>query len=194
TARMTDSSVIGIQIFSTPSNVREVVPISFYKDVKQQVQNTINTLNPDGATSTRSGFELAKQKLGQVISQNKFPGYKYNLIFISDGVPEVQMPENQKNSQNCLVTAPYQGNIRCFARAQDPRTPTNIPSEIKGLGVDIYSIGITDSFDQPMKSELLQLMRDASSDPDSKYFYESIDGNDLTTVLDHVLKSICGTT
>lgn len=194
-SRMTDNSVIGIQIFSEPNNVREVVPISLYKDVRAQVQNTINSLTASGATSTRSAFDLAKQKLSQAISEDRFPGYKYNLIFLSDGVPEAQ--NLVPNSQNCLVTAPYTDpttnltTIRCFARIQDPRTPTNIPAEIKALGVDIYSIAITDPQDQLMKNELLQLLRDTSSDPDSTYFYESVDGNDLTAILDNVLKSIC---
>ncbi len=194
-SRMTDNSVIGIQVFSDPNNVREIVPISLYKDVKTQVRNTINSLSASGATSTRSALDLAKQKLSQAISENRFPDYKYNLIFLSDGVPEAAglIP----NSQNCLVTSPYtdpltnQTTIRCFARIQDPRTPTNIPDEIKTLGVDIYSIAITDPQDQPMKSELLRLLSDVSSDPNSTYFYESVDGTDLTAILDNVLKSIC---
>lgn len=193
-ARLTDTSVIGIQTFSDPNKVTEKVPISLYKDVKQQVTNTINNLPASGATSTRSAFDLAKQKLSEVIIQDKFPGYKYSLVFLSDGVPEVQMPESEKNSTNCLATSPNpdgSNTLRCFARAQDPRTPTNIPSEIKALGVDVYSIAITDPKDQPMKAELLQLLRDASSDPDSTYFYESVDGNDLQTVLESVLKAIC---
>ncbi len=193
--RMSDSSVIGIQVFSEPNNVREVVPISYYKDVSQQVKNTINTLTASGATSTRSAFDLAKQKLTEVISQDKYPGYNYSLVFLSDGVPEAQglIP----NSQNCLVTAPYRDPItnitttRCFARIQDPRTPTNIPEEIKLLGVDIYSIAITDPQDQLMKNELLQLLRDVSSDPDSTYFAESVDGTDLKSILDNVMTSIC---
>lgn len=197
TNRMTDSSVIGMQIFSKPSIVREVVPISLYKDVKSQVQNAITALPADGATSTRSGFALAYQKLSEVINQNKFPGYKYSLVFISDGIPEAEglIP----NQANCIVTAPYTDSrtnkttTRCFARIQDPRTPTNIPQEIENLAVDIYSIAITDSIDQPMKAELLQLLKDVATDPDSEYFHESVDGNDLTAVLDSVLKSICST-
>jgi hypothetical protein len=158
--RMSDSSVVGIQIFSDPNNVREVVPLSLYKNVKSQVQNTINTLPANGATSTRSAFDLARQKLSDVAG----------IIH---------------NSDNCLVIAPDSrlGGTRCFAKAQDPRSPTDLPQIIKTQGVDIYSIAITDPGDQPMKNELLRLLQDASSDPDSTYFYESVDGNDLTAIL-----------
>jgi hypothetical protein len=190
-SRMKDNSVIGIQIFSDPNNVREVVPISLYKNVKTQVQNTINTLPANGATSTRSAFELARQKLLDAINQKKFPGYSYNLVFLSDGIPEVAGIIH--NSDNCLVIAPDSrlGGTRCFAKAQDPRSPTDIPQIIKTQGVDIYSIAITDPGDQPMKNELLRLLQDVSSDPDSTYFYESVDGNDLTTILERIFTSIC---
>ncbi|HUQ85688.1 MAG TPA: VWA domain-containing protein [Candidatus Limnocylindrales bacterium] len=192
--RMSDTSVIGIQIFSDPTNVREIIPLSLFKDVKNEVRATINNLPASGATSTRSAFSLAKLKLTEAITKNRYPGYNYSLVFLSDGIPETIMFESEKNSTNCLATSPDPINIgatRCFARAQDPRTPTNIPEEIKLQGVDIYSIAITDPKDQPMKTELLQLLQDVSSDPDSTYFYESVDGNDLTTILDYVLKSIC---
>jgi hypothetical protein len=194
TGKMSDNSVIGMQIFSDPNIVREILPLSLYKDVKQQAQDAINSLTTYRATSTRDGFNLSKQKLTEAINQNAFPDYQYNLVFLSDGVPEVDMPESQKTPENCLATAPYRGQTRCFAKAQDPRSPTNIPNEIKLLGVDIYSIAITDSVDQPLKNELLQLLKDAASDPDSTYFFESVDGNDLQTVLNNVLKSICSNT
>jgi len=195
TDRMSDSSVIGMQIFSDPDNVKEIIPLGLYTGVKvQEVKNAITNLRARGSTSTRSGFKLAYEKLSQAIGQNKFPRYKYNLVFLSDGVPEIDGIVH--NDANCLARAPIGNKIRCFAKEQDPRgTPTDpehIPSEIDTLGVDIYSIAITSRFDAGLKEELLQLLRDVSSDPDSKYFYESIDGDNLTTVLDTVLKSICG--
>ncbi len=182
-ARMNDTSVIGIQTFS--SSVQEKIPLSYYKDVKGQVQNTINSLPANGWTSTRSAFELAHQKLSGVISQNKFPGYKYALILLSDGVPETA--DGASNPKNCLLIS----NGRCFALAQDPRVPTNLSTDVKNLGVSIYSIAITSSGDKTMEKELIQLLQDLSSDPDSKFFYNSIDGNNLTTVLDNVFNDIC---
>lgn len=181
TAKMTNDSVIGIQTFSDTGNIKERLPLSYFKDVKRQVESTINGLSPLGGTHTRSGFELANQKLADAINQNKFPGYKYNLVFLSDGIPEMA------GATDCVARS----GTRCFARAQDPREPINIPQGIKGLGVDIYSIAIISPTEAAFEVPLKQLFRDVSSDPDSSYFYESADGENLTNILNSVFTNIC---
>lgn len=188
TSRMVDDSVIGIQTFS--AGTTDVVPISLYKDVQQQVQNAINTLSASGNTETRSGLILSKQKLSDAISQNKFPGRKYYLIFLTDGIPET----SNFYEQDCIATARRDdGYRRCFARKQDPRTPTNIGTEIKDLGVEIYAINITstEGSDVALAPYLEALMKDVASAPVSEHYYTSLNGANLTTVLDKVFKNIC---
>jgi uncharacterized protein YegL len=190
TDRMVDESVIGIQIFSNPNRVREVVPIGYYKDVKTQVQNTINSLVPDGATSTRDGMALARDKLSGAINANKFPDYKYSLVFLTDGIPETTNP----NETDCIATATRDdGYRRCFARAQDPRIPTNIATEIKNLGVKIYSINITsnEKSDVELAPHLESLLQDVASIPISDHYYTSFEGKGLTGILDKVFSDIC---
>lgn len=196
TSRMGETSVIGIQTFS--SNVYDNVQISYLKDVRNQVQSTISGLTADGATSTRDALKLAQQKLSAAITQKKFPGYKYSLVLLTDGVPEAAglLPyDNQK----CLVTVPDAalGGDRCFAKIQDPRgtptDPTNIASQIKNLGVDIYSIGLTseNSSDKTLQPYLEALLQDVASQPLSTHYYTSLNGENLTNVLNNVLSSIC---
>ncbi len=188
TQRMGDTSVIGIQTFSR--GAQENVPISLYKDVKPQVQATINSLTASGNTETRTGLTLSKQKLQEAISQNKFPGYKYSLVFITDGVPETTNP----NEQDCIATATRDdGYRRCFARAQDPRVPTNLGTEIKDLGVDVYSISITsqEGSDVALQPHLDALLQNIASQPLATHYYTSLNGGNLNTILDNVLNTIC---
>ena len=188
-------SVIGIQTFS--KDVKERVPLSYYKEVKKQVDDTINGLKPDGWTRTRDGLTLAKEKLADAINQNKFPGYHYSLILITDGVPEIPPP--QPDTRDCYirvddpVTAPAK---RCFAKQQDPRIPTNIAQEIKSLGTEgvaIYSIGIFSeaSSDKQLKPYLESLLKEVASQPTNTHYYDSINANNLKQIFDNVINKIC---
>lgn len=196
TDRMVDSSVVGIQTFSSGATDR--VPLSYYKDVRSQVSATINGLTAGGATYTRDAFALTKQKLSSAISQDKFPGYKYFLIFITDGVPEADPPIF--DDAHCEIIVPdstLPGGKRCFAKIQDPRgTPTdstNIGTEIKNAGVETYSLAITSqtSSDQQLLPYLTALMQNVASTPLTTHFYSSDNGSDLKTQLDSVFKDIC---
>jgi len=193
TSRMVDKSVIGIQTFSSPQLVRENVPLSYYKDSKAQVQNTINTLPADGATSTRDAFNLAKQKLSAAISQKKFPGYKYVIILLTDGIPEAEPIKTDSNSCEIVVQDTERNVPRCFAKIQDPRIPTDISAEIKGQGVEIYSLALTSphSSDRALQPSLTKLLQDVASTPLSTHFYSSDNGQDLKTQLDSVFTDIC---
>lgn len=188
TGRMEDNSVIGIQTFS--AGTTNAVPISLYKDVKTQVQNTIRSLPAVGNTQTRDGLTLSRDLLADVISQNKFSDRKYSLVLLTDGIPETA----NENETNCIATATRSdGYRRCFARAQDPRTPPNIAADIKNMGVEIYSINITstEKSDVELAPHLEALLKDVASEPISEHYYTSLNGADLKNVLDKVFKNIC---
>ena len=189
-------TVIGIHTFS--KDVKERVPLSYYKDVKGEVAKTIDDLRPDGWTRTRDGFELVGERLATAIMQNKFPDYKYNLILITDGVPEIPPP--QPDDRDCYIrvddpiTAPAK---RCFAKKQDPRIPTNLAERIKALdpakGIDIYSIGIYSetSSDRQLKPYLEALLKDVASKPLDTHYYDSLNANDLKKIFENVIDKIC---
>jgi hypothetical protein len=187
TKQLTNKSVIGMHTFS--KNAREEVPISFYGDVKDQVAQKIEGLEPDRETRTRDGFSLVKQKLTEVISANKYPGYSYNLVLLTDGVPEIP-PEQPRTCYFEAFDPTYNGN-RCFAKEQDPRIPTNLPADIKGMGVTIYSVGIFSqtSTDKQFYPYLSSLLKEIATSPD--HYYESIEGGNLDKILNEVLNNIC---
>jgi hypothetical protein len=189
TNQLATNSVIGIQTFST--NVQEKIPISYYKDVKTQVQGTINGLQAGGWTSTRDAMNLAKQKLSDAITQNKFPGYQYSLILLTDGVPETQNPKQCE----VRVPDPQQGGTRCFAADQDPRIPTDLSADVKNLGVQIYSIGIysTQTSDQALQPYLQALLQDVASKPLETHFYTTINADNLKQILNGLVQKLCNT-
>lgn len=184
-------SVIGIYTFS--KDVKEEVPINFYKDVKTQVDETIDELRPDGWTRTRDGMVLVQSKMAEVIQESAYPGYKYSLVLMTDGVPEV--PPTQP--RNCYVTAADPNTapaLRCFAREQDPRVPTNVADEIKGMGVDIYSVNIYSPnypSDVVMFPYLEALLKEVASAPTDTHYFSSVNGANLSKILESVVASIC---
>lgn len=184
-------SVVGLYSFS--KDVKEEVPINYYKDVKVEMDDAIAELRPDGHTRTRDGMELTRQKLQEVIEEKAYPGYKYSLIIMTDGVPEV--PPSQP--RNCYVTA-YDPNtapaLRCFAREQDPRVPTNIASAIKQMGVGIYSVNIYSPnypSDVVMFPYLEALLKEVADQPTDTHYFSSVNGENLTKILESVVSSIC---
>lgn len=184
TGKLGGTSAIAIQTFSAETIDR--VPFDYYRNNKPKVNATIASLRPDGYTSTRDGLTMARDKLGAAIEANKFPGYKYYLILMTDGVPETP------SHTGCLVTVP-DDNIRerCFAKDQDPRGPPNISSEIKAMGVTVYSIGIysQSGSDKQLEPYLEALLKDVATD-DAHYF-SSPNASNLSTVLGSILKDIC---
>jgi hypothetical protein len=191
TKRLTAKSVIGIHTFSQKAN--EEVPLSLYGDVKDQVMKSIEGLKPDRETRTRDGFSLVKQRLTESITTNKYPGYSYALILITDGVPEIppDQPRTCLPNNNFQPYDPVYQSNRCFAQEQDPRVPTNLPADIKGLGVKIYTVGIfsQSTTDKQFYPYLSALLKEIASEPDN--YFESIEGGTLDKILNEVLNSIC---
>jgi hypothetical protein len=191
---LSPKSAISIQTFSKV--VTEEVPWGLYKDNNAQVQTTINNLTADGWTRMKDGFALSRQNLSEAITQNKFPGYNYALLLISDGVPEI--PPDQPRT--CYIevydprTAPA---LRCFAKEQDPRIPTNLPQEIKDLGAPIYVIGLysNNTSDKQLQTWLEPLLKnDIASKPTSTYYsaYNSIDSTEkLKAIFNNIVAKMC---
>lgn len=184
-------SVIGMYTFS--KDVKEEVPINYLKDVQREVDETIDDFKPDGWTRTRDGMALVREKLGEAIQEQAYPGYKYSLIILTDGVPEV--PPSQP--RNCYVTA-YDPNtapaLRCFAQEQDPRVPTNLAQEIKAMGVGIYSVNIYSPnypSDVVMFPYLETLLKEVADQPTDTHYFSSVNGGNLTKILESVVSSIC---
>ncbi len=193
TVPLAGKSAIGILTFS--KSVDEKVPLSYYRDVRPQVQSAINGLVPDGWTVTRDGFNLAKQKLVEAKAANKFPGYKYVLIVMTDGVPEIP-PDRPRTCEVPEVPDPNTAPAkRCFAKEQDPRVPTDLSSDIKnGLATEIYSIGIYSPnypSDLALAPYLKKLLQDVSSQPPASHYYESVNAGNLTRIFESVTNRVC---
>ena len=74
-----DNGIIGMQSFST--GVTSDVPVGYFKDVKPLFLSAVSALFPDGGTSTKDAFVFTKSRLDA--GREKFPSYKFSLIFIS---------------------------------------------------------------------------------------------------------------
>ncbi len=195
TEKMKSTSVIGFQTFSDNrnNNIQTLIDLTqFTSDAKSDTSGAIDQLKSNGATYTRDAMIVARDNLANAINSNKFPGYKYSLIFLTDGVPEINDNDPSISDKSCRID--YKPADRCFANGQDPRIPNNIATEIKNLGVDIYSIVLTtdvpsDIFMQPHLEELL---KDVASKPLSQYYSVSRDGTNLESILNGVFENICG--
>lgn len=216
TKEFSGSTAVTIQTFS--DKIKEKVPWGLYKNNKTQVQDTINNLDAKGWTRMRDGFKLAKDKLALAINQDKFPGYNYFLLLISDGVPEIPPPEGASpydpdkcdlpnvpappgDTRQCYVrvcdpvTAPA---LRCFAKKQDPRSspgdPTNFAKQIKDMGVSIYAIGLyaDSSSDRKLRNWLEPLLQEVVSEPVSTHYY-AYDGKKekLKKIFESITSKIC---
>lgn len=187
---MGGKAVIGIDTFS--QDVNEKIALNYYKDVKQPVSQVINYLTPGGWTRTRDALELAKDQLSKAITDEDFPGYRYNLVLMTDGVPEI--PDA---SRHCEVTVPdpnLKDGIRCFAKEQDPTIPTDVSTEIKSLGVDIYTINVySPSYpsDKALFPYLDALLKKVASTPVNTHYYVSTNASNLSDILHNISNSIC---
>lgn len=160
---LSDDSVIGLQSFDSGSITNDV-PLSIYKDVKTLVDSKINTLSPGGSTPTTSALRFSYNILKDGIQ--KYPNRKIAFIFVSDGEP--------------------------VPSSQDPRLPQNAPdpsSEIKKLGITVYSIGILDA-GQIRSGQMKSLLEHIATDR-SKAFIAP-DGTQLTEIYNQIRFQLCG--
>ncbi len=172
----TDTTAIAVQKFSDKPS--EVIPFSYYKDVRTQYSNYINSMSANGATYTKDAFVFTKQKMDAGIS--KFPNYKFALIFISDGVPETVQSDHE------CIPAYCRANCQCFAPEQDP---TDVASQIKQEGIRIFTIAYVDKSDTNLEQRLENLMSNVASSPDD--FYKAPDSNQISGILSQISQKLC---
>lgn len=183
--------LISLQTFSTYSSNPSIdVPFDYFKNNKSRFINSINSIYPDGGTYTKNAFEVAKAKFAQ--AKIKFPGSKFTLIFISDGIPETSATNNLcpggkgPDSKYCTSSPNKPSACRCFATEQDP---TSVANEIKSQDVRIFSIGYINEEDDKFKDDLTELMTNVASSPDD--FYIAPITNQLTSILQRISTKIC---
>lgn len=169
-----DTGLIAMQKFNDPhilppTGATELVPFSAYKDVKSQVQASINKLVPGGSTYSKNAFEFTKPKL--IAARSAYPAYKIVLIFISDGVPETFSPP------------PGPGR---FNPAQDP---TTVAQEIKNSGIRIFTLAYLDQKDKIDNNKLTELMTNVASSPSD--FYIAPSSNQVATILTQIATKLC---
>ncbi len=172
-----DTSAVGVQKFSAAPS--DVIPFSYYKDVKSQFSRYIDSMSASGPTYTKDAFVFTKQKMDAGI--NKFPNYKFALIFVSDGVPETI-----QSDQACVPAYCRSGTCECFAPEQDP---TSIANQIKQEGIRIFTIAYVDKADANLAAKLQTLMQNVASSPDD--FYTAPDSNQITTILSQISQKLC---
>lgn len=189
--KLSDHSVLGIQSFSDPQNPQRVdVPISYYRDIKNNIKSKISALYPNGATYMRDAFEMTRDELFAALDakdangNKKFPDkYTFNLIFISDGVPETF--ECGRNTNPPLPT--------CSADNQNPTIDPNIAEQIKDRGIKIFTIAYLYTGDDPYNNSLISLMQNIASKDDEgrPYFYKAPIGDQLHDILKQITNRIC---
>lgn len=164
TNNFTDDTVVGIQRFSS-REISELIEVNYYRDVKDIVSSRINALPNIGGTPTADGLRFSLNVLRK--SLPNYPGRHFSFVFVSDGFPEPS--------------------------SQDPRLPNNAPdpsTEIKNLGVTVYSIGIMDQR-QINDGRMKQLLDHVASSPDKSYI--APDGNQLTEIYQQIGQELCNT-
>ncbi|HWY79059.1 MAG TPA: VWA domain-containing protein [Candidatus Sulfotelmatobacter sp.] len=183
-------SVIGIDTFSKEAKTEQM--FNYYNDTKQQVNHIIDGLKPEGWTVTKHAMQMAYDQLKQSITNEDYPGYAYNLILMTDGVPET--PNNGGNCEAKVPDPNLASGFRCFAREEDPRIPVNIPDEIKQLGVDIYTINVySPSYpsDKLLFPTLEQFLKEVASPPLNTHYFVSVNASNLSTILHDINNNIC---
>jgi hypothetical protein len=180
TNKMGDSSIIGIQTFrgigeiDLQASLTDLVPISYYSDVKNTLLSKINSIFANGSTPTHDALAFSFDKLEE--AQSKFPDRKFNFILISDGAPcpGVGCPDHP---------ASLAGNN------QDPREFTPNPAnQIKDLGINVYTIGIYDR-NQAKDTNLENLLIDTASKRGN--YFNAGAGDAVKNLLNVIAEKIC---
>ena len=181
----------GVGLISFGDIVKDELPLTYLKDARPQVAKAIANLTPHGYTHTRDAMQMAYDELHQSLLNDDFPGYKYNLVLLTDGVPEIPPPRHCLDSTPDPNTAPLP---RCFAIEQDPTQSPDITAEIKALGVDIYVINVYSPdypSDKYFQKDLVPLLERIASTPLDTHYFVSINGGNLSQVLQSIDSSIC---
>jgi len=191
TATLPDTTLFGLYTFSSPNGgePRERVRIAPLSEAKADIPSVISAINPPNNATTymRQGFQFVQGPLASAKAAN--PDYKFNLIFISDGVPEEQYPPGCQAeftlTGQCVGSRNYDKRYDPTGTWGDP----DIPQAIKDAGVNIYSIVISNFTDAQVFPELEDLMQRISSGPE--FYRESVGGGNLNTIYQQIKSSAC---
>lgn len=164
----------------------ELVPISKYSTVKSLFKSQINAMYPKGGTYSKNAMEFAKEKI--LAAKAQYPNYQFNLIFISDGIPET-LETNRAcpgGPTGDLCSSNPAGGCRCFDQGQNPKTVAN---EIKNSGVRIFTIAYVDSSDQKFNDRLQSLMKSSASAPGD--YYQAPVSSQISSILSQIAQKLC---
>jgi len=158
--KLESTDVIGIQAFNSTSY--PVLPLGLYNSVA--FQQAVTYLQPFGTTNMRAGLTLAKTQIEVAKNSYPSPEYKWYMILVSDGLPNVP---NQ-------VT----GN---------PFYSPDVVEPIRSLGVTIITIG----FGQDADPTLLQQIASTKPNSTEKFYYFSPPNGQLETIYNDIAADIC---
>jgi hypothetical protein len=189
--KLPDASVIGIQAYNAPGNISpqgytELVPISKVSDVRSNIDTAIENMSASGLTHSKDAMTFPKQKLEE--GKSRYPEYKLNLVFISDGVPQTDATHKALCPATPLpeVCSISGLSCRCFAESQDP---TGVASEIKASGVRIFTIAYIDDSDAKFNNLLQNLMKNVASSPED--YYLAPVSNQIDGILAQIGQKVC---
>jgi len=216
-----NNGILAMQVFTSPDFLpplghRELIPFSYYQEVRSRYQSIIASLQPLSGTHTKDAFVFAKSKIEEALKDPRFENKKFNLIFISDGVPETGKRDDEgtnnkeckplgpEDSEFCTARRDRPNECRCFDTAQDPTAIANEIKQLKnkkGESVRIYSIGYVSSEDDHFKEKLGTLMKNVASsddnppcpqdDPDGDFCNAPIGEKIKDILVGKIIKRIC---
>lgn len=206
----TDKSIAGIRRFSSaenqcPTNIGQVttrlVPINFYESNKAQFTAQTNALCASGATNTRSAFAAELEDIKAAVADPKFKDHTFNVVFLSDGIPEstdnpleAQCQATGADSEYCQYNNPVK-TCRCIDPNQDPTTNPQLAKQIQdlknlnGKNVRVYSILVFDPATDGYYESKFTSMMQAIASPDS--FYKTTDPKKIKEIYDQISEKIC---
>jgi len=188
--------ITGLRTYSDNTYTPTTVAFDYYKNNKTKFANAILNMTPYQATHSKDAFVKVKADLDT--AKVKYSDYKFNLVFISDGIPESQagldrlcptgnLADSTTDSRYCGPHANDPSQCRCFDPEQDP---TAVATEIKNSGVRIFTIGyIHDINDARFQADLTELMKRVASSPTD--FYQAPSDNKIEGILAAITEKIC---
>lgn len=193
-----NEGVMGLRTYSDNTYRPIVVNFDYFKNNKTQIFNAVKSMTWWGATHSKTAFQDMKRDLD--FAKTKFPNHKFNLVFISDGIPESEAERNRLCPSGNLADpttdrnycgprpSPDETKCRCFAPAEDP---TSVADQIKASGVRIFSIVYLYDVDKEFQGRLSTLMKNVSSDPTTDYFEAPIGPDAIKPILEQISSKIC---
>lgn len=197
-----DSALFGLYTFSSPAggDPRQRLPtntalgVAPISQVRSQIAPALNAINPPqkAATHMREGFDFVGEKI--IAAKEENPDYLFNLIFISDGVPEDEGGCREGYTIGTCAENQQRGQ-RSYDKLHDPTDQwgipnyPDIPQRIKDENINIQSIVIYNPNDLQIYPELKSLMQDISSGNES--YWESEGATDMLNVLEGIKDHAC---